>query len=485
MTVRLQIKIRVQKRIFALLVLTGVAAAAGNAQNPSSVTNPFFGSVTAQPATDQTIQLSLDDAIRRGLETNLGLREAESGEKSIHGQRNVALQAFLPTITLRGDTGFYQHNLAALGFSPSMLNNIGKFFPGGMLPPGFSTITHDTLTEGLVHFDWTLFSGPVISGWKAAGAAQQAAYFQKMSARGETVQQVANTYLRCIADSSAVDYAKANIAQAQLLYNDQHEAHLAGTVASLEEFRSQVELQTQQQTLIVAQNALDKDLILLKREIGIAPGQKITLTDPTPYSELDSRPVPELLATAYRSRQDYLNLQSQSVGFKAIHTAYRSQRWPTLKFNSYYGTQTVATIGTHGVFMAAGTLSVPIFREAELRGGEDASQAQLDAVNAQLESLREQIEQQVRTALLDVNASKQLVDVSRSNVELATRALSDVTERVQAGVDTTLPLVAAQAALTAAQRNLVVSLFAYNVSKLSLARAAGVLETQYRDYLGR
>jgi hypothetical protein len=29
------------------------------------------------------------------------------------------------------------------------------------------------------------------------------------------------------------------------------------------------------------------------------------------------------------------------------------------------------------------------------------------------------------------------------------------------------------------------SLYAYNVSKLALARAAGVLETQYREYLGR
>jgi hypothetical protein len=29
------------------------------------------------------------------------------------------------------------------------------------------------------------------------------------------------------------------------------------------------------------------------------------------------------------------------------------------------------------------------------------------------------------------------------------------------------------------------SLYQYNVSKLALARASGVLELQYRDYLGR
>jgi hypothetical protein len=75
--------------------------------------------------------------------------------------------------------------------------------------------------------------------------------------------------------------------------------------------------------------------------------------------------------------------------------------------------------------------------------------------------------------------------VARSNVELATRALSDETDRVNAGVDDNLPLVTAQATLASAQSNLVESLYQYNVSKLALARPAGVLEQQYRVYLGQ
>jgi outer membrane protein TolC len=106
-------------------------------------------------------------------------------------------------------------------------------------------------------------------------------------------------------------------------------------------------------------------------------------------------------------------------------------------------------------------------------------------VNAQLDDLRNHIDEQVRAALLDVNANKQLVDVARSNVGLATRALGDEIDRVNAGVDDNLPLVTAQATLASAENNLVESLYAYNVSKIGLARAAGVLEQQYRSYLGR
>ena len=109
----------------------------------------------------------------------------------------------------------------------------------------------------------------------------------------------------------------------------------------------------------------------------------------------------------------------------------------------------------------------------------------MEAVDNQLADLRSHIDQQVRSALLDVNASQQLVQVARSNVDLATRALSDETDRVNAGLDDNLPLVAAQSTLAAAQSNVVESLYQCNLAKLALARAAGVLETQYRDYLGR
>jgi outer membrane protein TolC len=87
--------------------------------------------------------------------------------------------------------------------------------------------------------------------------------------------------------------------------------------------------------------------------------------------------------------------------------------------------------------------------------------------------------------LLDVSATARLVEVARSNVDLATRALADETDRVNAGVDDNLPLVAAQATLAAAESALVESLYQYNLSKLALARSAGVLEAQYRLFLGR
>ncbi|HVZ83975.1 MAG TPA: TolC family protein [Terracidiphilus sp.] len=474
------------RRLSAPVLCAALAAAAlpMSAQtNPSSAQNPFYGSVTLRPATDETLQLSLDDAVRRGLENNLGLREAEDAEKALHGEKNQALQQFLPTITVSGGTGVYQHNLEAQGFGPGAISQFAALL--GMSTTGFSPITKNDLTQGQINFSETLFSGPVIAGWRAAGAAERAAHFQKMSARGEVVQQVATAYLHAVAAASEVDDATALEQADQVAFEQAHAAHEAGTAANLDELRARVQLQAQQQAVIAAQDTLDKSLILLKREIGIDPGQKIQLTDAAPYSDLAAQTPEEVRATAYKYRQDYQTLQNQMAELKAVHAAYRSQRLPTLSFSGYWGTDTVNGAGTHGNFAAVGTLSVPIFREAKLRGDVEASAAQLEAVQRQFDDLREHIDQQVRDALLDVDATHKLVEVARSNLALAKRALSDETDRVNAGVDDNLPLVDAQATLASAESSVIESLYQYNVAKLGLARAAGVLEQQYRDYIGR
>ena len=60
-----------------------------------------------------------------------------------------------------------------------------------------------------------------------------------------------------------------------------------------------------------------------------------------------------------------------------------------------------------------------------------------------------------------------------------------MTDRFQAGIDDNLPVVEAQGTLASAQMQLVESLFRYNQAKLGLARNLGVVDSQYKAYLGR
>src|ERR1035441_5185802 len=99
--------LRIGVSVLGMAVAVGCAQSAAHAQsyglpsaptpNSSSVNNPFWGSVTLHPATNEMLKLSLDEAVSRGLQTNLGLKQAEIGEKTLQGEKLEALQYFLPT----------------------------------------------------------------------------------------------------------------------------------------------------------------------------------------------------------------------------------------------------------------------------------------------------------------------------------------------------------------------------------------------------
>jgi outer membrane protein TolC len=136
------------------------------------------------------------------------------------------------------------------------------------------------------------------------------------------------------------------------------------------------------------------------------------------------------------------------------------------------------------VFAATGSLKFPIFREAGQRGDTEVITAQLMALRQREVDLRVAIEAQIRSSMLDVNSAHELVKVAQSNVDLAQKELSDERDRFAAGVDDNLPVVDAQASLAGAQAQLVQALYQYNTAKLQLARNTGIVETQYRTYLG-
>jgi outer membrane protein TolC len=178
-------------------------------------------------------------------------------------------------------------------------------------------------------------------------------------------------------------------------------------------------------------------------------------------------------------------LQSQIEVADAARKAVKAERYPSLAASGYYGVVGETRGLYHGSFVAQGTLSVPIFQEAQLRGEGEVAHAQLTALRQQVTSLKVTIDQQIRSSMLDVQAANDLVKVARSNVELSTQALQDATDRFAAGVEDNLPVVQAQAVLADAQSRLVQTLYQYNQAKLQLARNTGVVETQYKVYLGR
>jgi len=133
---------------------------------------------------------------------------------------------------------------------------------------------------------------------------------------------------------------------------------------------------------------------------------------------------------------------------------------------------------------ASGTLSVPVFKEFGLRGEAEQAQSQLEQERARLSDLRGQIGADVRDSVLDIQAAEKLVEVAKSNVDLAKEALDEAQQRYKAGVSDNLAVSQAQQTVAQADQQYVASLYRHNVAKLSLARALGVAQSNYKDYVG-
>jgi outer membrane protein TolC len=430
----------------------------------------------------ETLQLSLDDAIGRGIQANLAITQARIQQHQSDAQRLESLNSLLPDVKAEASTGEHQYNLATFGFSTSLLAQFAPAFPGVNIA-NFKTIVKVDVTTADAALNWTVLDLAAYTRYRSAKESLKAAYYNTQSSRGLVVLNVGNQYLQTLADQSQIDSAEMLLRADDVLLKQATAEHEAGTAARLDELRARVQYQTQQQKVIAAQNAFEKDKILLKREIGVPVEQAIQLSDSSPYADLEQMSIEDARHLAYQSRQDYQGMQRQLSAAQLSRSAARYERLPTLTASGNYGFTGLTHGLYHGTFTAMGELQLPLFKEAQFRGDADVAQSQQNDTLNRLGDLKQQIDQQLRDSMLDLNSSQALVRVSQQNVDLATRALSDANDRFAAGVDDNLPVVQAQATLSQAQSQLISDTLSYNQAKLGLARNLGIVDTQYKTYL--
>jgi outer membrane protein TolC len=385
------------------------------------------------------------------------------------GQRLQYLQKLLPTIDGTLKESVQQINLRAQG-----LNIPG--FPSIIGPFGYTDV------RGSV--DWTLLSVPSLNNYLAARHITEATKLTYDDARNLVALSIGYAYLACISDEANIANDEAQVASTKVSLDQANANHEAGTAPQLDVLRARVDYQTQQQSLIRDQNAYEKDKLALARAAGLPLEQKFELADRLPFAPLENIQPADALKVAYSTRKDLQALEQQVKAAEESHKAAKGERLPNVAFSGDYG-DIGPTLGhSHGTFDAVGTATVPLFEEAKLRGDAKQAQAQLNSQKAQLSDLRGQIDADIHDAFLDLNSAARLVEVARSNVLLANQTLSDAQERYSAGVSDNLAVVQAQATVAQADSQYVASLYQHNVAKLSLARAMGVIETRYQEFLG-
>ena len=456
----------------ALAEVTGTprsAVQAGQLSYQSLAQNPYLGGVPTGKLSATPVALSLDDAVALGLKQNLGGVLASDAIGDAQGQRWQALSDLLPHVIT--DTGFGVHQVnvkAAFGLTihgePPIIGPFGYFD------------SRAYLTQSA--FDWTS-----IERARSSQAFLKSAEFGSKDARELIVLVIVSNYLLAIADQSEVTSARSQRDTAKTIFQQTSDQKTAGLASAVDVLRSQVQLQSREQKVIVAENDLAKQKLVLARAIGLPLGQAFEITTQVPFQELTPSSLDGAIQSAYRQRPDFQSQINQVRSAELERKAASAERYPSLGVETDYGLSGVNPGSSHGTVDAAATLRIPIFQGGRVHGDILRADASLTREKQRLDDLRAKIDLEVRDAYLDLDAAAREVAVEKSAIGLATQNLQQSRDRFASGVTDNIEVVQAQDALAIATDAYIASLYSYNVAKISLARSTGVAESRFAEYL--
>src|SRR5579862_5380770 len=220
------------------------AVQAGQNNSAALSQNPYLGGVPAGELSAAPIPLSLEDAVSRGLKQNLGAFLASDSITDARGQKWQALSELLPNLTT--GTGFGVHQI-------DLKTQIGLNIPG--VPKIIGPFGY---FDSRAYLKQTIFDWGSIEGMRSSQAQEKSAQYSYKNARELVTTVIVSNYLLVIADQSEVASAQSQQDTAVVLFQQTSDQHTAGLAAAVDVLRSQVELQSRKQKLIVAQNNLEK-----------------------------------------------------------------------------------------------------------------------------------------------------------------------------------------------------------------------------------
>lgn len=469
-----QVPISGRSGSLGVVVVTRQAAGSGGGSVDTinttvQVGGSYAGSVLAanEPPLPDGV-LTIGEAIRRGLQYNLGTRSARQLEQQAIAGQAATRSALLPNISAQFSENVDKVNLAAEGFDASSFPSIGQYFPSTVGPFHYYSAQADVYDS--------VFDLVAVRNYAASKQQTEAARFGTADAREQVVLAVTGSYLRILSDIALVKSEDDQVKYSQAVYDQSVAQETAGAKAHVDVNRNRVQLQTEQQRLIANRASLTKDKMVLAREIGLSIDDDFGIGDTLSGDASPEIALSDAYQRALNGRADLHAAEMQVRAAEDARKAAGAEHLPTLKLQGFYGLQGVNPNSGTSVYNGSAQINIPIFNGGQIRSDERQADAAVEQRKSELADTREQVRFDVRTAWIDRDVAAQQVRVAESNRELAAETLKQSSDRFFAGATTSVEVVQAEQAVADAERDYIGSVFSLNLAKINLARAMGEAE---------
>jgi outer membrane protein len=427
------------------------------------VTFPRVSSAQQQPAAPPApLQLTLKQAVQLALKQNPQRVIAQLLVSESDRNSQIARSALLPQAGIEAHGSINQYNVQSIERAPKRAG-LGVF----------------QVIEAGPSFTQTLLNFQQIRAYQIGREGTHQARADEQTTREIVVNAVVDQYLQILRALATRDAANSRVALARRLYEQAGELQKTGIGLNIDTVRANVELQNERQNLIDAETLTHTTKYGLAALLDLPRDQDLEVADHLDFYDLPALEKEALLNQALVSRPEIRSLNSQQRIAKLSTDSAREQRLPQLDFSGFWFYQGSRFNNGIPAYTYELSLEFPLFTGGRIRAQEARAKLEEQHVAENRRQLEAQIINEVKSALDELTAARNSVDVANLGLTLAQEEVAQAQRRFAAGVTTNVEVVTAQDALARASDNQIGALYQFNLSRASLARATGEIEAMY------
>lgn len=424
------------------------------------------------PTPQDTLSLTLDEAVRQGLARGDQMRVARATITSTDGRVMQELSRALPQIS------------ASVVYDRTLQSIYQNMFSSGP-DAGFGSLLENSPFAARNSWNASLTAqqllwsgGKVSSALHAARAANESAHFSERESASDVTFQVRQSYYDAVYARRLVEIAESALDQARAHLAQVSAGRRAGSRSEYELLRAEVDAANQEPPVVAAKNGYDVALLSLKRLIQVPLDRPIALA--TSLASPDSTvPVVTDLSTSVDGRPAVSAANLEVEARRNAMNVYRGQRWPDLYAATTLSHQAFPSeiVPRRDLFLrnwdVSLRLELPIFTGLRTEGQVAQARGEYEAARANRDALRDGAAVEAAQAKAELERALSALLARRETVRQAQRAWELARVRFTNGMSTQVEVSDARLQLQTSEVNEVQAMRDYLVAIAQLERAVG------------
>jgi outer membrane protein len=440
------------------LLLTLVLAIAGALPLPAQT--------PTQPTRDAMLSMTLEEAIRRGLETSHRLQESVARSEMATAVADQRLAALRP--------------LAAVEAGYTRTNHVEEF--GVVRPNNEFVVIYPDIPDNYrtrVGAQWLLYDGHRRESLERSARGDARIASQDTDVLRQDLRlEIARAYWALVTAIESTRVLDESLTRVDAQLRDVRNQLAAGLIPPNDVLSVEAQRSRQQMLSIQASASRDVAQAALGRLVGVPPGTEIEPVVPdTPVQQAGTLDV--LIAEARQNRRERSSLVERITAAEQRERAAAAGNSPTIAANGGidYANPNPRIFPREGVWQHAWDASInlnwPLFDGGRTRAEVAEAAAGVRAARARLAEFDTVLDVEVRQRWSELEAARAAIVAADDAVRAATEARRVAVERFTAGVATSTDTLDAQVALLQAGLDRTQAIANARLAQARLARAVG------------